>query len=260
MSSTAAAGGLAQDKTAQDNKAQNKQAQNKQAEIHHDHRDEAGARLRPAENGAMDVLVSNVALITGVAAAGARVHVVALTGLAGLLAGSLSMAVGEWTSVNSQRELVRSEIEVERAELLRRPEAEEAELAGVFRSRGLPKDLAGTVAKELSRDPEVAWRIHVREELGVNPDELPSPYVASSSSLVSFAVGAAVPLVPYLAGFRHLWLSLALATVGLLVLGASVARFTARPAWLGATRQLALGAAAAGITYGVGSAFGVGLS
>jgi VIT1/CCC1 family predicted Fe2+/Mn2+ transporter len=235
-------------------------AASRPAEIHHDHRDVAGGWLRPAVFGAMDGLVSNVALITGVAAAGARVHVVALTGLAGLLAGSLSMAVGEWTSVNSQRELVASEIAIERAELVRRPEAEEAELAGLFRSRGLPKDLAARVAKELSRDPEMAWRIHVREELGVDPDELPSPYLAAGSSLGSFAVGAAIPLVPYLAGFRHLWLSLALAAVALVVLGASVARFTSRPAWLGATRQLALGAAAAAITYGVGSAFGVGLS
>ena len=235
-------------------------ATGRSAEIHHDHRDVAGGWLRPAVFGAMDGLVSNVALITGVAAAGARAHVVALTGLAGLLAGALSMAVGEWTSVNSQRELVASEIAIERAELKRRPEAEEAELAGLFRSRGLPRELASRVAKELSRDPEVAWRVHVREELGVNPDELPSPYLAAGSSLVSFAVGAAVPLVPYLAGFKHLWLSVTLAAAALVVLGASVARLTDRPLWFGAVRQLALGAAAAGITYGVGSAFGVGLS
>src|SRR5437016_2071962 len=131
----------------------------------HDHRDVAGGWLRPAVFGAMDGLVTNVALITGVAAAGARLHVVILTGVAGLLAGALSMAVGEWTSVRSQRALVVAEIETERAEIERRPEAEEAELAGLFRSRGLPRDVAARVARELSKDPEVAWRVHVREEL-----------------------------------------------------------------------------------------------
>jgi VIT1/CCC1 family predicted Fe2+/Mn2+ transporter len=230
------------------------------AEIHHHHRDVVGGWLRPAVFGAMDGLVTNVALITGVAAAGARAHVVALTGLAGLLAGSLSMAAGEWTSVHSQRQLVAAEIAIEQRELVRRPEAEEAELAGLYRSRGLSRALAGQVARELSRDPEVAWRIHVREELGVDPDDLPSPYLAAGSSLGSFAVGAAVPLVPYLAGVHHLWLSLILAALALLLLGGSVARFTDQPVWFGALRQLTLGAAAAAITYGVGSVFGVGVS
>jgi VIT1/CCC1 family predicted Fe2+/Mn2+ transporter len=207
----------------------------------------------------MDGLVSNVALITGVAAAGARVHVVALTGLAGLLAGSLSMAVGEWTSVRSQRHLVASEIAIERHELSRRPEAEEAELAGLYRSRGLSRDLASKVARELSRDPEVAWRIHVREELGVDPDELPSPYLAAGSSLTSFALGALLPLLPYLLGAHRLWISLLVAALALLVLGGSTARFTARPIWRGALEQLGLGAAAAAVTYGVGHAFGVGI-
>jgi vacuolar iron transporter family protein len=233
----------------------------REAEIHHSHRDVAGGWLRPAVFGAMDGLVSNVSLISGVAAAAGRhTHVVVVTGLAGLLAGAMSMAVGEWTSVRSQRHLVDSEIATERAELLRRPDAEEAELAGLYRSRGLSRGLAAQVAKELSRDHEVAWRIHVREELGVNPDELPSPYVAGGSSLASFAVGAAIPLLPYLIGFKHLWLSLVLSALALVVLGASVARFTARPPWRGALEQLALGAGATAITYGVGSAFGVGLS
>jgi VIT1/CCC1 family predicted Fe2+/Mn2+ transporter len=235
-------------------------ATGRQPEVHHSHRDVAGGWLRPAVFGAMDGLVSNVALITGVAAAGASGHTVAVTGLAGLLAGALSMAVGEWTSVRSQRHLVDSEIATERAELVRRPEAEEAELAGLYRSRGLSRGLAAQVAKELSRDPEVAWRIHVREELGVDPDELPSPYVAGGSSLASFSVGAFVPLLPYVVGLQHLWATLVLSAVALLALGASVGRFTARPAWRGALEQLALGAGAAAITYGVGSAFGVGLS
>jgi vacuolar iron transporter family protein len=228
---------------------------------HHSHRDVNGGWLRPAVFGAMDGLVSNVALIAGVAAAaGAHTHVVVITGIAGLLAGAFSMAVGEWTSVHSQAELVRAEIAKERRELVRRPKAEEAELAALFVSRGLPRALASQVAHELSQNPELVWRIHVREELGVDPDNLASPYVAAVSSLLSFAVGAFLPLLPYLVGSHQLWPALVLAAVALAVLGASVARFTERPWWLGAARQLGLGAAAAGITYGVGSAFGVGLS
>src|SRR4051812_4452703 len=232
------------------------------AEHHsHSHRDVNGGWLRPSVFGAMDGLVSNVALIAGVAAAaGAHTHVVVVTGVAGLLAGAFSMAVGEWTSVHSQSELVRAEIVKERRELVRRPVAEQAELAAVFADRGVPRELAKRVAHELSQDPELVWRIHVREELGVDPDNLASPYVAALSSLLSFAVGAFVPLLPYVAGVDQLWPSLVLAAVSLATLGASVARFPDRPLWLGATRQLSLGAAATAITYGVGSAFGVGLS
>ena len=233
----------------------------RRAEVHHGHRDVSGGWLRPAVFGAMDGLVSNVALIAGVAAAaGSNRHVVIVTGLAGLLAGAFSMAVGEWTSVNSQTELVRAEIDKERRELIRRPAAEQAELAALFASRGVSPELSRQVARELSRDPESVWRIHVREELGVNPDELPSAYVAAFSSLGSFSVGALVPLLPYLFGASVLWISLVVAGFDLILLGGAVARFTGRPLWFGALRQLALGGAAAGITYGVGSLFGVGLS
>jgi len=230
------------------------------AEVHHTHRDVTSGWLRPAVFGAMDGLVSNVALIAGVAGAGATRHVVLLAGLAGLLAGAFSMAVGEWTSVQSQSELVRSEIQKERRELVRKPAAEQAELAALYRHRGLSPDLAKQVAQQLSRDPESLWRIHVREELGVDPDNLASPYVAAFSSLFSFAVGALVPLLPYVAGAHVLWPTLIVAAADLVALGAAVARFTDRPLWVGAVRQLALGSAAVGITYGVGSAFGVGLS
>jgi VIT1/CCC1 family predicted Fe2+/Mn2+ transporter len=229
------------------------------AEVHHTHRDVAGGWLRPAVFGAMDGLVSNVALIAGIAGAGASRHGVILAGLAGLLAGAFSMAVGEWTSVHSQAELVRAEIAKERRELVRKPAAERAELAALYRHRGLSPDLAAQVARELSRDPESVWRIHVREELGVDPDNLASPYVAAFSSLLSFAAGALVPMLPYVAGAHMLWPTLLVAAADLLLLGAAVARFTDRPWWHGAFRQLALGAAAVGITYGVGSAFGVGL-
>jgi vacuolar iron transporter family protein len=235
-------------------------AHGRAGEIHHDHRDVAGGWLRPAVFGAMDGLLTNIALITTVGAAGQSHRVIILTGVAGLLAGAMSMAVGEWTSVRSQRHLVAAEIAVERAELARRPEAEEAELAGIFRSRGLPRELAATVARELSKDPEVAWRVHVREELGVDPDELPKPLVAAGSSLGSFAVGAFVPLAPYVFGEGVLWLALVLAAAGLLAIGAGVARFTGRSTWRGALLQLALGVATAAITYGVGRAFGATVS
>jgi len=229
-------------------------------EIHHQHRDPGSSWLRPTVFGAMDGLVSNVALIAAIAGAGASRHVVLLAGLAGLLAGAFSMAVGEWTSVQSQAELVHAEIAKERRELKRRPAAEQAELAALFQARGVSRELAVQVARELSRDPESLWRIHVREELGVDPDNMASPYVAAFSSLMSFAAGALIPLLPYIAGAHVFWPTLIVAAVDLVALGAAVARFTDRPWWVGATRQLALGAAAAGITYGVGSAFGVGLS
>jgi len=234
--------------------------QARDAEVHHSHRDVAGGWLRPAVFGAMDGLVSNVAIIAAIAGAGASRHVVLLAGLAGLLAGAFSMAVGEWTSVQSQAELVTAEIAKERRELVRKPAAEQAELAALYRHRGLSPDLAKQVARELSRDPETLWRIHVREELGVDPDNLASPHVAALSSLLSFAAGAFVPLLPYMAGAHMLWPTLIVAAGDLVILGAAVARFTERPWWVGSARQLALGAAAAGITYGVGSAFGVGLS
>jgi VIT1/CCC1 family predicted Fe2+/Mn2+ transporter len=230
------------------------------AEVHHDHRDVIGGWLRPAVFGAMDGLVTNVALIAAIAGAGASRHVVLLAGLAGLLAGSFSMAVGEWTSVQSQAELVRAEIAKEQRELVRKPAAEQAELAALYRHRGLSPALAAQVAQELSRDPESVWRIHVREELGIDPDNLASPYVAAFSSLASFAAGALVPLLPYIAGAHVLWPTLIVAAADLVALGAIVARFTERPWWEGAARQLALGSAAAGITYAVGNVIGVGLS
>ena len=232
----------------------------RKAEVHHTHRDVAGGWLRPAVFGAMDGLVSNVALIAGIAGAGASRHVVILAGIAGLLAGAFSMAVGEWTSVHSQAELVRAEIAKERRELVRKPAAEQAELAALYRHRGLSPDLAAQVARELSKDPDTLWRIHVREELGVDPDNLASPYVAAVSSLLSFGIGALVPMLPYLAGAHMLWPTLIVSAADLVALGAAVAKFTDRPLWVGAVRQLALGAAAVGITYGVGSAFGVVLS
>lgn len=230
------------------------------SEIHHTHRDVSGGWLRPAVFGVMDGVVSNGALIAGVAAANATAHDVVLAGWAGLLAGSFSMAVGEWMSVASQTHLVEAEIEKERLELERSPEAEERELAALFRRRGLPRDLAVRVAAEVSKDPDEAWRVHVREELGIDPDSQPSPYVAAGLSFVTFAVGGLVPLAPYLAGAHTLLWSIVLGALLLLVVGGVVARLTRRSLVFGAVRQLALGAAAVAVVFGVGHAIGTSVS
>jgi vacuolar iron transporter family protein len=227
-----------------------------QAEIHHQHRDVTGGWLRPAVFGAMDGLVSNFALIAGVA--GGRVHhqVIVLTGLAGLAAGAFSMAAGEYISVASQAELAQAEIEVERRELQRSPEAEQRELAQLYEARGLDPELAQEVARQLSRDPEEALGIHAREELGIDPEDLPSPLLAAGSSFLSFAIGACLPVLPYLLGATNLWPAALLAAVGLFTAGALVSRVTARSWWFGGLRQLLLGGAAAAVTFVVGSLIG----
>ncbi len=223
---------------------------------HHSHRDVNGGWLRPAVFGAMDGLVSNFALMTGVAGGHVAVRTIVITGLAGLVAGACSMAAGEYTSVASQRELVEAELDVERRELHRNPKDELRELTALYVSRGVEPELAAEVARQLSKDPEQALEIHAREELGVDPSELPSPIVAAVSSFGSFAVGAVLPVLPYLLGATSLLPSLALALIGLFACGAVVARVTARSWWFSGLRQLVLGGAAAGVTFLLGTVFG----
>lgn len=230
----------------------------RRGEIHHQHRDVSGGWLRPAVFGAMDGLVTNISLIAGVAGSGVSRHTILLTGFAGLLAGAFSMAVGEWTSVGSQNELIRREVESERHELAHNPRAEEAELAGMFRAKGLSTGLAREVASELSRDPDAALRLHVREELGVDVDALASPWTAAGSSFVLFAVGALIPLLPYLAGAASLWWTLGIGGLALLLLGALTARLTGHNVVRGAARQLLLGAVTVAVVYGVGRLIGAG--
>jgi VIT1/CCC1 family predicted Fe2+/Mn2+ transporter len=222
----------------------------------HTHRDVNGGWLRPAVFGAMDGLVSNLALITGVAGGSVSSQTIVITGLAGLAAGAFSMAAGEYTSVASQRELVLAELEVERGELRRHPKDEQMELAELYVSRGVEPGLAAEVARQLSRDPEQALEIHAREELGVDPSDLPSPQVAALSSFGSFALGALLPVLPYLLGTAALWPAVLLALFGLFVCGAVVARVTARSWWYSGLRQLILGGAAAAVTFGLGALFG----
>ncbi|MCQ0022317.1 VIT1/CCC1 transporter family protein [Streptomyces somaliensis DSM 40738] len=225
----------------------------------HTHRDVNGGWLRPAVFGAMDGLVSNLALMTGVAGGSASQQVLVVTGLAGLAAGAFSMAAGEYASVASQRELVEAELDVERRELRRHPADEMEELAALYAARGVEPRLAREVAAQLSRDPERALEIHAREELGVDPDDLPSPLVAAASSFGSFALGALLPVLPYLLGATALWPAVLLALAGLFACGALVARVTARGWWYSGLRQLALGGAAAAVTYALGGFLGAAL-
>ncbi|MFC9239550.1 VIT1/CCC1 transporter family protein [Streptomyces decoyicus] len=222
----------------------------------HTHRDVNGGWLRPAVFGAMDGLVSNLALMTGVAGGALSQQTIIITGLAGLAAGAFSMAAGEYTSVASQRELVQAELDVERYELRKHPADELDELAALYVSRGVEPVLARRVAEQLSRDPEQALEIHAREELGIDPSDLPSPTVAALSSFGSFALGALLPVLPYLLGASAIWPAVLLALVGLFACGAVVARVTARSWWFSGLRQLALGGAAAGVTYALGALFG----
>jgi VIT1/CCC1 family predicted Fe2+/Mn2+ transporter len=204
----------------------------------------------------MDGLVSNTALIAGVAGGGVSPETVVLTGLAGLVAGALSMGTGEYTSVASQSELAWAEIEIEKREIARVPEAEEAELASLYRRRGVDQQTAREVARQLSADPEQAWRVHAREELGIDPDDLPSPWVAAGCSFAAFSVGALVPVLPYLLGGSSLAVAVGLALLALFLTGAMVSRFTSRGALYSGARQLLLGSAAAGATYLIGSGVG----
>ncbi|MDQ1682064.1 MAG: vacuolar iron transporter family protein [Frankiaceae bacterium] len=229
-------------------------------EIHHTHRNVTGGWLRPAVFGASDGLISNFALLSGVAGAHASAHTISVTGIAGLIAGAFSMAAGEWVSVASQTELVRAEIDIEKHELKHNAVEEERELALMYQAKGLDPQLAREVAKQLSVDPEQAWRTHTREELGVDPDDLPSPWVAAASSMAAFATGAFIPLLPFLLGATNLIMAAVMAAVALFALGAAVSRFTSRSWWFSGLRQLTVGAVAAIVTFGAGAALGTHLS
>src|SRR4051812_4058674 len=222
------------------------------------HRNITGGWLRPALFGMTDGLVSNFALVMGVAGAHVSARFVLLAGLAGLLAGAFSMATGEYNSGRSQTELAKAEIALERRELARSPEAEEAELAAIYRGRGLDASLAREVARQLARDPEVLWRVHAREELGIDPDNLPSPWVAAWSSFVAFALGAFVPVAAYALNLAGPFVIAAvLSAVALFVIGAVVGTMTARFWLYTGMRQLLLGAGAAAVTYAVGNVVSV---
>ena len=232
-----------------------------EAEAHeHTHADVSGGWLRAAVFGAMDGLVSNTALVAGVGGGGVSAHAILLTGFSGLIAGAISMALGEYTSVKTQNEQLDLEIAKERRELERNPQGEIAELAEMIRVRGVDDDLAREVAAQLHRDREAALRLHIVAEVGMSPADKPSPRTAALSSLVTFSIGAVFPLLPYLFGASLLWLALVAGGIGLFAAGALSTRFTPRPWWYAGLRQLLFGGVAAGATYLIGLLIGAGVA
>ncbi len=220
-------------------------------DVGHSHPDISGGWLRAATFGAMDGLVSNTALIAGVAAAGS-VHAVTVSGIAGLLAGAFSMAMGEYTSVTTANEQIDSEVYVERKALRTRPKAERAELISMLISLGMTQKTAEAATDEIHRDENHAINVHLVREIGVNPDEKPSARLAATASFAMFAVGALIPLLPYLLGHGSLAAGLTCGAVGLLIAGGLTARFTRKPAWWAASRQLLFGVGAVAATYLIG--------
>lgn len=224
----------------------------------HSHSSSAGSGwLRASVFGAMDGLVSNIGLIAGIAAAGASPSIVVLTGVSGLIAGGISMALGEYASVRTQNEQLDAEVNTERAALKRNPLGEEAELAEMFESLGMKVETAAAAASQVHADHEQALRVHLAHELGLTPDERPSPYVAAISSLISFSIGALIPLLPYFLGITSLWWSLAFGGAGLIAAGFVAAKFTQRNPFAGAGRQLLFGGIAVAATYAIGTVLGV---
>lgn len=225
----------------------------------HHHRDVQGGAARAAVFGVSDGLVSNVGLILGVAGADASSNVVRVAGLAGLIAGAISMAAGEYNSMRVQTELLERELAIEQRELHRNPHVETVELTLLYQSRGMDPDQARSLAEATMTDPDQALAVHAREELGIDPDDLGSPMQAAVSSFVAFGVGALVPLVPWFfaGGSAATVASLVLALLTAAIVGVVVSRFTERHRLATILRQLAFTAVPAAITYAIGSALGV---
>lgn len=224
------------------------------------HRGLGGGNLRAAVFGANDGLVSNTSLIMGVAGATGDPGFILLSGCAGLLAGALSMAAGEYVSVRSQREFYEHQIALERKELEAYPEEEAEELALIYAARGMDLDEARGVARTMLEDPDHALDVLAREELGLNPDDLGSAVGAASFSFGAFSTGAVLPLLPFLLGHPSVPLAALVAAVGLFGVGAALSLFTGRRAMYGGLRMLAIGAGASTLTYLLGSWLGVALA
>ena len=232
------------------------------------HRTGASGTLRAAVLGVNDGLVSNFSLVMGVAggvsgAANGDPFYVLLAGLAGLFAGAFSMAAGEYVSMKAQRDMFEHQLSIEKTELLEHPEEERDELALIYRAKGLPRVDAEKLASHIVSNPNVALDTLAREELGLDPSELGSPWGAALSSFVAFAIGAIVPIGPYLivrTGVLPLALSAGLGALALVVVGSALSVLTGRSPALGAGRMLAAGGMAAGITYGIGRLVGASLA
>ena len=225
------------------------------------HRGGLGSNLRASVFGVSDGLVSNASLVLGVAGAGAAGGYVLLTGAAGMLAGALSMAAGEYVSVRSQREMYEYQIALEREEVAEYPEEEAEELALIYQARGVEIEQARKVSRTLLANPEQALDVLSREELGLNPDDLGSPFGAALTSFLSFALGAALPLVPFLAmkstGAVTLEITAALTCGALFLIGLVLSLFTGRDALKGALRMVLIGAGAGVVSFVVGRLLGV---
>ncbi|SHM42182.1 VIT1/CCC1 transporter family protein [Cryptosporangium aurantiacum] len=224
------------------------------------HGDVSGGWLRAAVFGAMDGLVTNISLIAGVGGGGVDRHTIILTGIAGTVAGAVSMALGEYTSVRTQNEQLDAEVAKERRELRLHGAAEQRELVLLLQRAGLSPGVSQRIADEAAGNPDLELRLHALTELGVIPEEKPSPWTAAASSFVCFAVGALIPLLSFLLGSDELWLALLIGGAGLFVAGVLATRATAGRWWVGGLRQLLLGAAAAGVTYLVGRLIGATVS
>ncbi len=226
----------------------------------HHHRNIQGGAARAAVFGFSDGLVSNVALILGVAGADPAPSVVRLAGMAGLLAGAFSMAAGEYVSMRAQTELLQRELELERIEIARRPDHERRELAAIYRSRGVEADVADELAAGMMRTPAMALQTHAREELGIDPDELGSPPKAAVSSFFTFSLGASTPLVPWFfaEGGVATVTSLVVGALMALAAGFALAKATGRSWPWPAARQLLIAVSAASVTFMVGKLVGVG--
>ena len=225
----------------------------------HQHRDVSGGAARAAVFGMSDGLVSNVGLILGVAGADPAPSIVRLAGLAGLIAGAVSMAAGEYNSMKVQSELLERELERERRSLQRFPHAETVELTQIYQSKGVEPDQARALAEAMMSDPDRALEAHMREELGISPGNLGSPMAAAGSSFVAFSIGAVVPLLPwfFIGHGAGVLASLVLAVVAAIVVGATTGRFTGRSPCRTALRQVLFTLVPAAITYAIGWAVGV---
>lgn len=224
------------------------------------HKTVGGNALRAAVLGANDGLVSNLSLVMGVAGATSGESGVLLAGLAGLLAGALSMALGEWISVKSSQELYERQMALEMDEIIANPEGEMKELALIYIAKGIPEAMAHEMAQKTIADKDHAHAVLVKEELGINAEELKgSAWEAALTSFVLFAVGAIIPVAPFfwLSGYSSIALSVALSTVGLFIIGSAITLFTGKSIWFSGTRQVVFGLMAAAITFGIGKVIGV---
>jgi VIT1/CCC1 family predicted Fe2+/Mn2+ transporter len=225
---------------------------------HSHHRDLQGGAARAAVFGVSDGLLTNISLILGVAGANPPAAVVLLAGLAGLVAGAFSMAAGEFVSMSAQSELLQRELDVERRELERHPEAETRELAALYRLRGIEEADARRLAEAVMKDPEIALEVHAREELGLRPGKTGNPWQAAGSSFVTFSIGAVIPLLPwfFISGAAAALASIILGAIAVLAVGWTVAIFTGRSRLRAALRQLAFATVAAGVAFLVGHLVG----